>query len=80
MPRELPALAGFTNTGKPNSEIFFKIFCLSFFHCESRMVTKSPTGNPAVFNKVFEVVLSIPIADPKTPDPTKAMACKSISP
>jgi hypothetical protein len=44
------------------------------------MVTKSPTGNPAVFSKVFEVVLSMPIAEPKTPDPTKAMACKSINP
>jgi len=43
-------------------------------------VTKSPTGKPAVFSNVFEVVLSMPIAEPKTPDPTKAMECKSINP
>ena len=42
--------------------------------------SKSPTGNPAAFNKALEVVLSIPIDELKTPAPTKAMACKSISP
>ncbi len=81
IPTELPSVAGFTNTGKRNFlRIARRIFPREFSHSARGMARNSPTGSLACRNRRFCMSLSMPTAEPITPEPTYGSPARSSRP
>ena len=80
MPREDPARAGLTKTGKPRLVTRAKASSRRSRQSRSVITVQSPTGRPADRSAAFMKPLSIASADASTPDPTYGTPCISSRP
>ena len=69
-PTDEPRLAGLANDGKPSDRAAARAAPASSSHSWALMTTKSPIGSPWSRNIRFIFSLSIPSAEPRTPEPT----------
>jgi hypothetical protein len=81
IPTDDPRFAGLTKSGYFSEDsslvmIFRGLFC----HSRRRNVTCLVMGNPAARKRRFIISLSMPVAEPTTPDPTYASPASSNSP